>query len=623
MKSIGRKFALQLAIGVFLIMAAFGTVDILQRKAQDTAALQKKIEQGLANLAATMSKLLYNMRYEEAKDVAMSYLLDPDIVALKILEGDQVVHALGKDSDTMKIIDIPPDAPGIPNTETYRKIILNDNQPIGALEVVVSHRAIHQHIYQMILSMVGNLAIVIALETLLIFMLIRKNITQPLSTLVNIAQQIADGDVNIQTPNAASQDEIGVLTTAFGTMIARLNAILRELDGLIQAVRVGNLSVRGQAELFSGSWRELIAGINQVIEAFVAPFAQINQTLAHIAQGDLTETLRADYQGDFGSMIQQLQHMLAKLSEIAIHVKTAANDVAQKSREMSIVAGQMSEDASQQAAATEQVSASMEEMSATIRQSADNARIAEEMAVKSAEDAHAGKHAVAEIIQAMEIIADHISTIQKIAVQTNILSLNAAIEAAKAQDYGRGFNVVAASVRELAQQSRSVAEEIRVLVNSCVILSAEAGDVLERLVPNSEKTAELVQNISAASQEQALGVEHVNEAVQQMDMATQHNAATAEQVAATAENLAAQAEALQQTTAFFTVNEAHPTAQMEEEDLRQYIRKLEEELSVFRANAIRSSEPSTTPLVPVVPIQDSLSRKSGGKDQLDDEFERY
>ena len=416
-------------------------------------------------------------------------------------------------------------------------------------------------------------------------------------------------------------------------MQAKIARVLQDLGTLIHCVQEGKLATRGQVADYAGVWRELVAGINDLIEAFVTPMTQINQTLALIAQGDFTGTLHVDYQGDFQVMMQQVQMMTAKLTGVVINVKTAAQDVAQRSREMRVAAEQMSEGASQQASATEEVSASMQEMAANIRQTANNARLTESMAVKSAEDAHAGKRAVMEIIQAMEAIANRISVVQEIAAQTNMLSLNATIEAAKAQEYGKGFTVVASSVRDLARQSREAADEIRSLVHDCVILSSQAGDVLQRLVPNSEKTAELVQDICAASQEQSTGVEHVNQAVQQLDIVTQHNAATSEELASTAETLTAQADVLQQAMAFFTVKERIKSPERtEEEELLQCLKRPEHAHLVELLKAALTTSPPAGQAFHAIHhdvarrASDKVAtfeRGDGAEDDLDKEFEHF
>jgi methyl-accepting chemotaxis protein len=223
--------------------------------------------------------------------------------------------------------------------------------------------------------------------------------------------------------------------------------------------------------------------------------------------------------------------------------------------------------------------------------------------------------------------------VQEIAGQTNILSLNATIEAAKAQDFGKGFSVVASSVRDLARQSRAAADEIRTLVHSCVALSAQAGEVLQRLAPNSEKTAELVQEINASAQEQSNGVEHINQAVQQLDRVTQQNSATAEEVAATAESLTSQADALQKTMSFFTVNEAQPLLPTKEQeaDVLRLLQGIAKERLVALLTSALAEQPKSPVAAdrrsePHAPAHDGaidLSTPNAAGDERDQEFERY
>ncbi|MGL4370547.1 MAG: methyl-accepting chemotaxis protein, partial [Spirochaetota bacterium] len=196
--------------------------------------------------------------------------------------------------------------------------------------------------------------------------------------------------------------------------------------------------------------------------------------------------------------------------------------------------------ANEQAASVEEVSSSLEEMTATIRQNADNASQTEKIAVKSAADAREGGEAVTMTVKAMKQIADKISIIQEIARQTNLLSLNASIEAARAGDHGKGFAVVASEVQKLAERSQNAAIEINDLSSSSVGIAEKAGEMLTRLVPDIQKTAELVAEINAASGEQANGIQQINSAIQQLNTVIQQNASAAEELTATAEELASQ-----------------------------------------------------------------------------------
>jgi methyl-accepting chemotaxis protein len=155
----------------------------------------------------------------------------------------------------------------------------------------------------------------------------------------------------------------------------------------------------------------------------------------------------------------------------------------------------------------------------------------------------------------MKQIAEKISIIEEIARQTNLLALNAAIEAARAGEHGKGFAVVASEVRKLAERSQAAAGEIGSLSASSVGIAEEAGQMLQKLVPDIRKTAELVQEISAASNEQNTGAQQVNKAIQQLDTVVQQNASAAEEMASTAEELSSQALKLQDTIAFFRLGD--------------------------------------------------------------------
>jgi len=142
-----------------------------------------------------------------------------------------------------------------------------------------------------------------------------------------------------------------------------------------------------------------------------------------------------------------------------------------------------------------------------------------------------------------------------IAGQTNMLSLNAAIESAKAGDFGKGFAVVATEVRRLSRQTdRSTVDIIDTTVSS-VEIAEIAGEMLAQIVPEIQKTAELVQDINIASNEQNLGAEQINAAIQQLDQIIQQNSASAQEMSSVAEELWSRAEQLRESTEFFEIGE--------------------------------------------------------------------
>lgn len=232
--------------------------------------------------------------------------------------------------------------------------------------------------------------------------------------------------------------------------------------------------------------------------------------------------------------------IIASIMKVINTVDDASEKVSSGAVQISASSEQLSQGSSEQAASVEEVSSSIEEMTATIRQNADNASQTEKIANKSANDAKEGGSAVTQTVKAMKEIAEKTSIIQEIARQTNLLSLNASIEAARAGDHGKGFAVVASEVQKLAERSQKAAGEISDLSSSSVAIAEKAGEMLLRLVPDIQKTAELVAEINAASGEQASGIQQINSAIQQLNTVVQQNASSAEELTATAQELSSQ-----------------------------------------------------------------------------------
>jgi methyl-accepting chemotaxis protein len=288
--------------------------------------------------------------------------------------------------------------------------------------------------------------------------------------------------------------------------------------------------------------------------SIVHPLIQARDAANRLAAGDLTVRVESTAKDETGQMLQAMQAMISKLSQVVADVNSGAQALASASEEVSATSQSLSQASSEQAASVEETSASIEQMTSSIAQNTENAKVTDGMASKAAKEAAEGGESVNATVAAMKQIAKKIGIIDDIAYQTNLLALNAAIEAARAGEHGKGFAVVAAEVRKLAERSQVAAQEIGEVASSSVELAEKAGKLLDEMVPSIRKTSDLVQEIAAASSEQSSGVGQINSAVSQLSQTTQQNASSSEELAATAEEMSSQAEQLQQTMAFFKLD---------------------------------------------------------------------
>ncbi len=292
-----------------------------------------------------------------------------------------------------------------------------------------------------------------------------------------------------------------------------------------------------------------------IIDKMTRPIQETTVVTTAIEQGELNKNLIKYRKGndELFAMQNSLSNMITKLTNVVEDIRKNSQEVEASSYDLEKEAQTLSESTAEMASSTEEVSSAIEEMTANIHQNIESTSKAEDLSVKALESVEKSNASTKRMNESMNMVAERISVIQAIAAQTNILSLNAAVEAARAGDAGRGFSVVASEVKKLAEKSKTAAEEIEKLSRKALMVSEVATSNLDDLVPLIKETTMLVQEISAASSEQKFGIDQISSAIQGMNNGTQKNASQAETLMSRSMDLNERAKKLKSIVSFFKI----------------------------------------------------------------------
>lgn len=441
----------------------------------------------------------------------------------------------------------------------------------------------------------------------------KAEVTRLAENLRCLANGELNFDLEIKEPNeytAEIAEQFSDIEASLGDVKQSIGNLIADATTLTTAAITGELETRGDEGKFNGSWRELISGMNSILEEISKPVQEVSRVMDGVSGGNLQEMVSGTYQGafdglkqsvnntvgvlnqviteityitgqisegnldiadaeahpgDFGNVSRALNIIIETLNRLLGEIRIAAEQVNLGANQVSDGSQALAQGATEQASSIQELTASIAEIADQTKNNAIDANHARKLTTEVMTSAEKGSIHMVEmqksmtaINQSSKDISKIIKVIDDIAFQTNILALNAAVEAARAGQHGEGFAVVAEEVRTLAARSAEAAKQTTVLIEGSITkvregtkIADDTAKALNDIVGGIEKVTAITGNIAHATNEQATGIAQINTGIDQVAQVVQQNSATAEQSAAASQELSGQAELLKQSIALF------------------------------------------------------------------------
>ncbi len=390
--------------------------------------------------------------------------------------------------------------------------------------------------------------------TILLIIVSLKIVETPLKNLNNGLLQfftfLNQKSNKVELLEISGKDEFAQMSIIINENIDRIeklltqdNLLINEVTQVVEKIKEGDFTKRVKVSTQNQNLEKLKEQFNEMLDVTSHNVCQdVNQLKALLLKFKALD-FRNRVNNDNGLLAQGINDLAQIINQMLVENKTIGLKLGSSSKQLLENMSQLNHSTNKAAASLEETSAALEQITSNIRQNSHNVSQMSTLSQNVLSSANDGQKLANETTVSMDdinsqvtLINDAISVIDQIAFQTNILSLNAAVEAATAGEAGKGFAVVAQEVRNLASRSAEAAKEIKHIVENATIKANNGKEIASKMIQgyttlneNISQTIELISDIERASKEQLQGIEQINDAVSNLDKQTQENAAIANQ----------------------------------------------------------------------------------------------